>query len=314
MNEATSLSSSTMKTLGLEIDNQVVVSGKVGILRYCGSTDFASGQWAGIELHDPVGKNDGAIAGRRYFKCQPKHGIFAPLARVVAYDKKDLSKGNDGFKRVYSDEGPAPSTPLDVSFFNSRESQIYDVHGKPKMRTFSLNSSAHDHLHLVGDGYSLALSKSSEIKVNDKVLLNGQKIGIAKYIGPTTFATGTWVGIELVEPKGKNDGTVAGFRYFICNPKHGIFAPIVKVQKISEEEFFETRRRSGISLEDYTKQNSQMCSSPPSSCTQCGHETKHQEENKIPGNGGRKKILSRIKKLGVQSLTLKDLSKVMQGF
>lgn len=46
------------------------------MLRFCGSTDFASGQWAGIELNEPVGKNDGSIAGVKYFDCKPKHGML----------------------------------------------------------------------------------------------------------------------------------------------------------------------------------------------------------------------------------------------
>ncbi len=38
---------------------------KVGYLRYHGTTDFAKGEWAGVELDDPIGKNDGAVAGKR---------------------------------------------------------------------------------------------------------------------------------------------------------------------------------------------------------------------------------------------------------
>ena len=46
----------------------------MGILRYCGCTDFAKGQWAGVELHEPLGKNDGSVGGKTYFQCKPKHG------------------------------------------------------------------------------------------------------------------------------------------------------------------------------------------------------------------------------------------------
>jgi len=43
-----------------------LVSGsKLGTLRYLGPTDFAKGEWAGVELDDAVGKNDGAVAGKR---------------------------------------------------------------------------------------------------------------------------------------------------------------------------------------------------------------------------------------------------------
>lgn len=38
---------------------------KAGVLRYLGETEFAKGDWAGIELDEPVGKNDGSVAGKR---------------------------------------------------------------------------------------------------------------------------------------------------------------------------------------------------------------------------------------------------------
>lgn len=57
-----------------------------------GETDFAANQWAGIELDDPVGKNDGSVAGKRYFDCKMKYGLFAPLHKISAAPLSALSR------------------------------------------------------------------------------------------------------------------------------------------------------------------------------------------------------------------------------
>lgn len=59
---------------------------KIGTLRYLGTADFAKGDWAGVELDETVGKNDGSVAGKRYFQCKPLHGVFAPAQKVELYD------------------------------------------------------------------------------------------------------------------------------------------------------------------------------------------------------------------------------------
>ena len=51
-----------------------------GILRFCGPTEFASGMWAGIELDEPAGKNDGSVGNISYFKCPPKYGKYREFA------------------------------------------------------------------------------------------------------------------------------------------------------------------------------------------------------------------------------------------
>ncbi|KUF97909.1 hypothetical protein AM588_10007187 [Phytophthora nicotianae] len=72
-------------------------------------------------------------------------------------------------------------------------------------------------------------SGSNVVYINGAPLCVGKFInvgnvpGVVRYIGTTRFATGTWVGIELCEPKGKNSGTVDGEKYFSCAPNHGIF-------------------------------------------------------------------------------------------
>lgn len=53
----------------------LIVPAQVGTLRFCGSTEFSGGLWAGVELDKPEGKNDGSVAGVQYFTCRMKHGM-----------------------------------------------------------------------------------------------------------------------------------------------------------------------------------------------------------------------------------------------
>ena len=71
-------------------------------MRFLGTTDFAEGDWVGVELEEAQGKNDGVVQDRRYFTC--KVGLWEATGRskclqcgevVVAYEN-DLG----------SDQGP----------------------------------------------------------------------------------------------------------------------------------------------------------------------------------------------------------------
>ncbi|PRD30490.1 UNVERIFIED_CONTAM: Clip1 [Trichonephila clavipes] len=75
------------------VGERVCISGvKQGILRYFGRTNFAQGYWCGVELDEPVGKNNGTVNGVIYFNCKPNHGIFAPVSKVSKLN--DLSSCN----------------------------------------------------------------------------------------------------------------------------------------------------------------------------------------------------------------------------
>jgi len=55
---------------------QIRPSNLSGVVRFIGKTDFAPGNWIGVELDTPQGKNNGSIEGRQYFSCDPKKGMF----------------------------------------------------------------------------------------------------------------------------------------------------------------------------------------------------------------------------------------------
>lgn len=58
--------------------------GRTATVHFVGSTQFAAGDWIGVELEDASGKNDGSVQGQRYFECEPGHGMFLkPTAAKV---------------------------------------------------------------------------------------------------------------------------------------------------------------------------------------------------------------------------------------
>ncbi|CAF3924289.1 unnamed protein product [Rotaria sordida] len=69
----------------------------------------------------------------------------------------------------------------------------------------------------------------SSLTVGNRVLVNGLKSGILRYIGTVKFADGQFCGVELDQPDGKHDGQIKDVRYFQCPPNHGIFVPCDKV-------------------------------------------------------------------------------------
>ncbi|XP_010946746.1 CAP-Gly domain-containing linker protein 4 [Camelus ferus] len=282
-------SKAMLTSLGLKLGDRVVIAGqKVGTLRFCGTTEFASGQWAGIELDEPEGKNNGSVGKVQYFKCAPKYGIFAPLSKIskakdrrkniahtpstkaaplIRAQKIDVahvtSKINTGLMTSKRDsasestlslppgEDLKTGTEKDATLLgsissSSSTSSLEHKQGHPKKliarggnrktvsKSPSVSSRASAGLNSSATSVANNTRCEGELRLGDRVLVVGQRIGTVKFFGTTNFAPGYWYGIELEKPHGKNDGSVGGVQYFSCSPRYGIFAPPSRVQRVTD--------------------------------------------------------------------------------
>ncbi|OQV19293.1 putative Restin-like protein [Hypsibius exemplaris] len=170
----------TEDTENFIVGDRVWVSGiKAGKIQFIGETKFAAGEWAGVVLDDlGTGKNDGSVAGVRYFQCEPNRGVFVRLHKL---SRVPLSK-----EEIEAVKMQTMSAATSVgSVYNAVENE----------------------LKTPGSGNTTEIGG---IKVGQRVWLSEDRTGIVRFLGKPHFKEGIWCGIELDEPSGKNDGSVEG--------------------------------------------------------------------------------------------------------
>uniref|UniRef100_A0A3P8SNV0 Kinesin family member 13A n=1 Tax=Amphiprion percula TaxID=161767 RepID=A0A3P8SNV0_AMPPE len=62
---------------------QVWVGKRRGTVHYVGGVEFAKGIWIGVKMDMAVGKHNGTVQGRVYFRCPPGHGVFVKPSRLT---------------------------------------------------------------------------------------------------------------------------------------------------------------------------------------------------------------------------------------
>ena len=120
----------------------------VGTLAYFGPVEFAdkaTGEWCGVHLDAPNGKNSGSVQNVQYFDCPDSHGIFVSQRsrRVKLIDGDGNASGAWGS----SDPRPAPSSAKGG--------------GAPRKIAVLPESNLPDSSDESDDGYTLGIDKES---------------------------------------------------------------------------------------------------------------------------------------------------------
>uniref|UniRef100_A0AAQ5XNR9 Kinesin family member 13A n=1 Tax=Amphiprion ocellaris TaxID=80972 RepID=A0AAQ5XNR9_AMPOC len=81
---------------------QVWVGKRRGTVHYVGGVEFAKGIWIGVKMDMAVGKHNGTVQGRVYFRCPPGHGMDRFSEKQQQGPPKDAP---------HIQRGSPPSTP-----------------------------------------------------------------------------------------------------------------------------------------------------------------------------------------------------------
>jgi hypothetical protein len=217
-------------------------------------------------------KSDGIVAPRASALKPPSTSTETPQKGGLKQPLLKRSAGGQEAQKIEKRSGlPAPNTPglstprskqngtqskLKSGLVASRSTTSSDTStpSSTPLKTLSPRESSATNLKRPSSGSQSSLTKELSapvltrektqesikdettgilFKVGDRVLVAGTKAGVIEYLGETKFAKGLWAGIKLDEAGGKNDGSVAGVKYFDCEPLHGVFSKPNRLHKIN---------------------------------------------------------------------------------
>ncbi|EST09792.1 Ubiquitin-like domain protein [Kalmanozyma brasiliensis GHG001] len=132
--------------------------------------------------------------------------------------------------QTYTDESLVEKYVMDDDTYAARRDTVLAFKQRNKLGRFDPSKDGTSSTASVEIDVPEGLEAGARCQVDLSGTGTNQRKGTVRFVGMTQFATGTWVGVEYDEPVGKNDGSVAGERYFTCKPNFGGFVRPDKVQ------------------------------------------------------------------------------------
>lgn len=165
-----------------QVGERVWVNGnKPGYVQFLGETQFAPGQWAGIVLDEPIGKNDGSVAGIRYFQCEALRGIFTRPSKLSRTEGEANGTQTAPASRAAS---PTPSIGSVTSHALAKKSALPTTSTTKKpATTVAATPASSSNLARTNSESVSNLSESGSVKKGERELKIGDRV-LVNYFSP----------------------------------------------------------------------------------------------------------------------------------
>lgn len=157
-----------------QIGERVWVNGnKPGYIQFLGETQFAPGQWAGIVLDEPIGKNDGSVAGVRYFQCEALRGIFTRPSKLSRTEGEANGTQTAPPSRAAS---PTPSVGSVASHTPTTKSTLPSTSTSAKKASTTTPATPSSNLARTNSESVSNLSETGSVKKGERELKMGDRV------------------------------------------------------------------------------------------------------------------------------------------